>query len=131
MTMLINYNILEENDHLFFNQSFYNEDIILPFLMVSQYVTLAMDPMNCSSPGSLIHGILQARILKWSAISFLQGIFLTQGPNLGLPQILYHLSLQGWLLHKVYEWLKMNIDYNYIALQLDKVKSLNLYINAS
>ena len=98
MTMLINYNILEENDHLFFNQSFYNEDIILPFLMVSQYVTLAMDPMNCSSPGSLIHGILQARILKWSAISFLQGIFLTQGLNLVLPhckQTLYCLSYQG------------------------------------
>ena len=40
-------------------------------------------------------GILQARILEWVAIPFLQGIFPTQGSNLGLPhcvQILYHLS---------------------------------------
>ena len=28
------------------------------------------DPMNCSLPGSSVHGILQARILEWVAISF-------------------------------------------------------------
>ena len=28
------------------------------------------DPMVCSLPGSSVHGILQARILKWVAISF-------------------------------------------------------------
>jgi len=28
------------------------------------------DPMDCSPPGSSIHGILQARILEWVAISF-------------------------------------------------------------
>ena len=28
------------------------------------------DPMDCSLPGSSIHGILQARILEWVAISF-------------------------------------------------------------
>ena len=28
------------------------------------------DPMDCSLPGSSVHGILQARILKWIAISF-------------------------------------------------------------
>ena len=28
------------------------------------------DPMNCSSPGSSVHGILQARILEWVAIPF-------------------------------------------------------------
>ena len=27
------------------------------------------DPMDCSPPGSSIHGILQARILEWVAIS--------------------------------------------------------------
>ena len=26
--------------------------------------------MDCSSPGSSVHGILQARILEWAAISF-------------------------------------------------------------
>ena len=28
------------------------------------------DPMDCSLPGSSVHGILQARILEWFAISF-------------------------------------------------------------
>ena len=31
------------------------------------YLTLC-DPMNCSPPGSSVHGILQARILEWVAI---------------------------------------------------------------
>ena len=28
------------------------------------------DPMDCSPPGSSIHGIFQARILEWCAIAF-------------------------------------------------------------
>ena len=28
------------------------------------------DPMDCSLPGSSIHGIFQARVLEWVAISF-------------------------------------------------------------
>ena len=28
------------------------------------------DPMDCSPPGSSLHGIFQARILEWSAIAF-------------------------------------------------------------
>ena len=31
------------------------------------------DPVDCSPPGSSIHGILQARILVWVAISFSRG----------------------------------------------------------
>ena len=31
------------------------------------------DPMGCSLPGSSVHGILQARILEWVAISFPRG----------------------------------------------------------
>ena len=31
------------------------------------------NPMDCSRPGSSVHGILQARILEWVAISFSRG----------------------------------------------------------
>ena len=31
------------------------------------------DPTDCSLPGSFVHGILQARILEWVAISFSRG----------------------------------------------------------
>ena len=44
-------------------------------------------PMDCSLPGSFVHGILQARILEWVAL--LQGIFLTQGLNPHLLQFLH------------------------------------------
>ena len=44
------------------------------------------DPMDCSPPGASVLGISQAKILKWLAISFSRGIFLTQGylPNPGI-----------------------------------------------
>ena len=51
------------------------------------------DPMDCSPPGFLVHGIFQARVLEWVAISFSRRIFLTQGSNLCLllgRQILYY-----------------------------------------
>ena len=38
--------------------------------LVAQSCSTLCDPMDCSPPGSSIHGILQARILGWSAIPF-------------------------------------------------------------
>ena len=56
------------------------------------------NPMHCSLPCSSVHGIFQARVLEWVAISFSrQRIFPTQESNPGLPhcrQTLYHLSHQ-------------------------------------
>jgi len=40
--------------------------------------------MDCSLPGSSVHGISQARILEWIAISLSRGIFPTQGSYLHL-----------------------------------------------
>ena len=37
------------------------------------------DPMDCSLPGFSAHGVLQARLLEWVAISFSRGFFPTQG----------------------------------------------------
>ena len=33
------------------------------------------DPMDCSPPGSSVHGISQARILEWVAISFSNNLY--------------------------------------------------------
>ena len=67
---------------------------------VTQSCPTLCDPMDCSLPGSSVHGILQARVLSTGVDChfLLQGIFPTQGSNLGLPhcrQMLYHLSHQG------------------------------------
>ena len=40
---------------------------------VAQSCPTLCDPMDCSPPGSSVHGILQARILEWVAISFSRG----------------------------------------------------------
>ena len=37
---------------------------------VAQSCPTLRDPMDCSPQGSSVHGILQARILEWVAISF-------------------------------------------------------------
>ena len=37
---------------------------------VTQSCPTLSDPMNCSLPGSSIHGIFQARVLEWGAIAF-------------------------------------------------------------
>ena len=40
---------------------------------VAQSCPTLCDPMDCSLPGSSVHGIFQARILEWVAISFSRG----------------------------------------------------------
>ena len=66
---------------------------------VAQSCPTLCEPMDCSPPCSSVHGVLQARILEWVAISFSKGSSWSriQGRNPGLlhcRQILYHLSNQ-------------------------------------
>ena len=37
---------------------------------VAQSCLTVRDPMDCSLPGSPVHGIFQARVLEWGAIAF-------------------------------------------------------------
>ena len=63
------------------------------YCLATQLCPILYDPMDCSLPGSSVHGISQARILEWVPISFSMGISPTQGSNLHLlfgRQILYH-----------------------------------------
>ena len=39
---------------------------------VTQSFPTLRDPMDCSPPGSSIHGIFQGRVLEWGAIAFSQ-----------------------------------------------------------
>ena len=42
---------------------------------VARSCTTLRDPTDCSLPGSSVHGIFQARVLEWVAISFSRGPF--------------------------------------------------------
>ena len=64
------------------------------------------NPMDCSPPGSSVHKDSPDKNIGVGCHAFLQGIFPTQGSNLGLlycRQILYCLSHQGSP-SKIYRW---------------------------
>ena len=60
------------------------------------YPTLC-NPQDCRPPGSLVHGILQATMVKWVAIHFSRGSSQPRDQTwvLHCRQILYHLSHQA------------------------------------
>ena len=58
-------------------------------LTLSPQCPTLCDLMDRSPPGSSVHGILQARILEWVAMPSSRGIFLTQGSNLCLLNLLH------------------------------------------
>ena len=51
---------------------------------VTQSCPTLCDPVDCSLAGSSIHGVFQARVLEVGCHFLLQGIFPTEGSNLGL-----------------------------------------------
>ena len=60
--------------------------LLLCCCLVAKPCPLFCDSMDCSPPGSSVHGISQVRILEWVAISFSRGSSLTQGSN---PSLLH------------------------------------------
>ena len=83
------------------------------------HVWLFSDSVDCSPPGSSVHGIIQARIMvlkkkkkkrmEWAAIPFSRGIFPTQGSKLCLlldKKILYH-----WATWEAFICNQQNPDY--------------------
>ena len=65
---------------------------------VSQLCLTPCDPMDCSLPGSSVHGDSPGKNIEVGCHALLQRIFPIQGSNTGLPncrQIPYSLSYQG------------------------------------
>ena len=66
--------------------------------LVAQSCPALCNPRDCSPPGSSVHGDSAGKNTGVGCHALLQGIFLTQGSNPGLPHcrwIPYHLSHQG------------------------------------
>ena len=65
---------------------------------VAQSCPTLCDPVDCSLPGSSVHGIFPGKNTGMDCHFLLQEIFPTQGLKPGLPhcrETLYHLSHQG------------------------------------
>ena len=70
----------------------------LVLCLVAQSCLTLCDAMDCSPPGSSVHGDSPGKNTGVGGHALLQGIFPDQGSNSGLPhcrRILYHLSPQG------------------------------------
>ena len=68
---------------------------------VAQLCSTLCDPMDCSLPGSSIHGIFQARIPEWAAIAF-STHKLTLQNRAGSPETsAAWLTVKGWVVHLV------------------------------
>ena len=66
--------------------------------LVIQSCPVVCNLMDCSLPGSSVHGDSPGKNTGVGCHAFLQRIFLTQGSNPGLPhcrRILYHLNHKG------------------------------------
>ena len=66
-------------------------------VLVTQLCLTLCDPMDCSMPGSSVHGILQARILEWVAMAFSRGSSQPRGRTC--------ISYISWIVRRVlYHW---------------------------
>ena len=91
---------------------------IFCFLLVAQWCQTLCDPLDCSPPGSSVHGILQARIMEWVAmpssrgssqprVSCIAGRFLTEPPGNPPP---YFFSIRIYLLIScIISWIFLNV----------------------
>ena len=60
----------QQHTHTYTQMEYYSAIKRMKWSEVTQLCLTLCDPVDCSLPGSSIHGILQARILEWIAISF-------------------------------------------------------------
>ena len=65
-------------------------------VLVTQSCPTLCDPMDCSLPGSSVHGILQARILEWVATPFSR-----ESSRQGAQQFLAMNQANGWFLQGI------------------------------
>ena len=56
---------------------------------VAQSCPTLSDPMDCSLPGSSVHGIFQADVLEWGAIAFSVGPTRALQPTTLLPDSVF------------------------------------------
>ena len=73
------------------------------------------DPMDCSTPGSSIHGIFQARVLEWDAIAF-------SGQRVIRD---YNQQLYGNKMDNLEEMDKFLGNYNFPKLNQEEIENLN------
>ena len=94
--------------------------------LVAQSCLTLCDTMDCSPPGSSVHGDSPGKNTGVGCHAFLQGIFPTQRSNTGLPHcrwILYHLSHKGSPPGSIYVYILCITSYH-ISSPSDEINSM-------
>ena len=91
---------------------------------LQSYLTLC-DPMDCSLPGSSVHGDSPGKNTGVGCHALLQGIFPTQGLNLGLFHLLH------WQVGSLLRAPPGKPQSNYTPIKINKNKYLGIYLTAS
>ena len=77
---------------------------------VTQSCPTLHDPMDCSPPGSSVHGIFQARVLEWVAIAF--SIKVSSPPLIGQDKKIYiyiYINFTFYTIFQIYKQYSPNI----------------------
>ena len=78
-------------------------------------------PMDCSSPGSSVHGIFQARILEWVAISYSRG----SSPPRDWNFISCVSCIGRWILYHWVTWEARLLIYNLLTPESSRKTSIS------
>ena len=63
---------------------------------VTQSCLTLCDPLDCSLPGSFVHGSFQARVLEWVAIAFSRmDMSLSKLQELVMDREVWHVAVHG------------------------------------
>ena len=85
---------------------------------VAQSCPTLSDPMDCSLPGSSVHGIFQARILEWGAIAFSDNDIMSKEKQGLWPEINYLGRMHGKGMQIHWTWVNWMLSYCFFSLLL-------------
>ena len=87
---------------------------------VAQPCPTLSDPMDCSPPGSSVHGIFQARVLEWGAIAFSDRTWLPVNKNIHEACIIVFWWIDLTLTKGDQDKIQLDVNYSKAILLLDE-----------
>ena len=107
----------------------WTDDVLIRFSCIQLF-----DPMDCSLPGSPVHGILQARILEWVAMPSSRGSYQPRdGTQVSCSFYIGRQILYYWAIGEARtddRWMNTNL-FSFFSLSLFSPKSITYYINSN